>query len=125
LLEGWTRERGLALMPHGKTMMAPALWQRQLEAGASGISLATMGQVRMGRVAGLKTIQLANEAVDPAGLAWLAGELRDDDFTFTCWVDSIAGAELMERALAQAKAPRKVDVLIELGVAGGRSGIRG
>lgn len=125
LLERWTRERGLAFMPHGKTMMAPALWQRQLQAGAAGISLATLGQVRMGRTAGLQTIQLANEALDPAGLAWLAGELHDEDFHFTCWVDSIAGAALMEQALERAGAPRRVDVLVELGVAGGRSGIRG
>lgn len=125
LLTSWTRERDLGFMPHGKTMMSPSLWQRQLDAGAEGIALATLGQVRMGRAAGLSRIQLANEAVDPLGLAWLAGELHDENFEFTCWVDSFRGVELMERALAGAGAPRKVDVLIELGVAGGRTGVRG
>lgn len=124
LLAAWTAERGLGIMPHGKTMMSPALWQRQLDAGALGISLATLGQVRMGRVAGLRTIQLANEAIDPLGLAWLADELHDEGFEFSCWVDSLKGVELMETALEGAGAPRKVDVLVELGVAGGRTGVR-
>src|SRR5699024_6804577 len=121
LLARWTRERDLKLMPHGKTMMSPALWQRQLEAGAAGISLATLGQVRMGRSAGLAAIQLANEAIDPHGLAWLAQELHDEAFEFTCWVDSISGAKTMEAALQRAHAPRKLNVLIELGIFEGRS----
>jgi len=125
LLAGWTSERGLEFMPHGKTMMAPSLWQRQLDAGAAGISLATLGQVRMGRTAGLRVIQLANEALDPNGLAWLAGELHDEEFEFTCWVDSLEGVQIMEAALEHARAPRKLNVLIELGVSGGRTGVRG
>lgn len=121
----WVSERGLGFMPHGKTMMAPALWNRQLEAGADGITLATLGQVRMARGAGLERIQLANQALDPHGLAWLARELEDESFEFMCWVDSLSGARLMEAVLGQARSPRKVTVLIELGVRGGRSGVRG
>ncbi|KAK0326830.1 hypothetical protein LTR94_038619, partial [Friedmanniomyces endolithicus] len=58
----WCAERGFDLMPHGKTTMAPALWKRQLDAGALGITLATMGQVRTGRDLGLSSIMLANAA---------------------------------------------------------------
>src|SRR3982751_6208191 len=43
-LAAWCRDRGLALAPHGKTTMAPALWQRQLAAGAWGITVATWSQ---------------------------------------------------------------------------------
>ena len=46
LMAEWAGARGLQLMPHGKTTMAPTLWQRQLDAGSLGITLATMGQVR-------------------------------------------------------------------------------
>src|SRR5690625_2583911 len=53
LLAGWASEQGLGIMPHGKTMMAPALWQRQLCDGAGGRSHASRGQVRRGPEAGL------------------------------------------------------------------------
>src|SRR5699024_10546103 len=49
----------------------------------------------------------------------------DEAFEFTCWVDSISGAKTMEAALQRAHAPRKLNVLIELGIFEGRSGIRG
>src|SRR3954465_5579950 len=41
----WCRERGFEIAPHGKTTMAPELWRRLLNAGAWGITLATMWQV--------------------------------------------------------------------------------
>jgi D-serine deaminase-like pyridoxal phosphate-dependent protein len=55
-------------MPHGKTTMAPTLWRRQLDAGALGITLATMGQVRTARSLGVDSVMLANAAVDEHAL---------------------------------------------------------
>ena len=120
----WSASRGLRLMPHGKTTMAPSLWQRQLDAGSLGITLATMGQVRTARSFGLDSIMLANAVVDARSLRFLAGELADPEFRFVCWADSVATIEAMERALREAGTPRKVDVCIELGAAGGRTGAR-
>lgn len=123
-MASWCAERGFDIMPHGKTTMAPALWQRQLDAGAAGITLATMGQVRTGRDLGLTSIMLANAAVDPRSLGWLAGELADPGFRFVSWADSVATVEAMEAGLSAAGAPRAVDVCFELGAAGGRTGAR-
>lgn len=123
-MAGWCAERGLDIMPHGKTTMAPTLWKRQTDAGAFGITLATMGQVRTGRDLGLDSIMLANAAVDSRSLAWLAEELRDPGFRFVCWADSLATVEAMERGLLAAGASRAVDVCVELGAAGGRTGAR-
>jgi D-serine deaminase-like pyridoxal phosphate-dependent protein len=120
----WCAERQLDLMPHGKTTMAPALWQRQRDAGALGITLATMGQVRTGRSLGLDAIMLANAAVDPRGLEWLAGELTDPGFRFVCWADSVATVEAMEEGLRGVPMPRRIDVCVELGAPGGRTGAR-
>ncbi|MGN6406626.1 alanine racemase, partial [Sinomonas sp.] len=120
----WTRARGFELMPHGKTTMAPALWQRQLEAGCLGITLATMGQVRTARSFGLGSIMLANSVVDERSLRYLGGELADPEFRFVCWADSVETIEAMERALRQAGTPRPVDVCVELGAVGGRTGAR-
>lgn len=123
-MAAWCAERQIEIMPHGKTTMAPELWRCQTDAGALGITLATMGQVRIGRDLGLDSIMLANAAVDPRSLAWLAGELADPDFRFVCWADSIATVDAMERALHGLDLPRPVDVLVEFGAAGGRTGAR-
>ena len=123
-MAAWCRQRGLELMPHGKTTMAPTLWQRQLDAGATGITLATMGQVRTARSFGLSSIMLANSAVDERSLRYLATELADPTLRFTCWVDSTQTVDAMDRALQTASRSRPVDVLVELGAPGGRTGAR-
>jgi len=120
----WCAERGLALMPHGKTTMAPALWKRQRDAGALGITFATMGQVRTARDLGVDSVMLANAAVDRPALAWLAQELADPGFRFVSWADSVATVETMEAALLSTAIPRPVDVCVELGGEGGRTGAR-
>jgi len=124
VMANWCTERGLELMPHGKTTMAPSLWQRQVDAGSLGITLATMGQVRTARTFGVSSIMLANAAVDGHSLRYLAGELADSGFRFVCWADSVATVEAMEVPLREAATPRQVDVLVELGGEGGRTGAR-
>ncbi len=119
----WCARHGMSHCPHGKTTMAPQLFARQLELGAWGITAANVSQLRVYRAFGVRRVLLANELVDPAGLRWLAGELdRDPDFEFGCWADSVAGVELMTSALSGVSRP--VDVLVELGATGGRSGVR-
>ncbi|WP_049580051.1 alanine racemase [Streptomyces sp. SBT349] len=125
LMARWTAEAGVLLAPHGKTTMAPALWQRQLAAGAWGITLANVPQLRVARAFGVRRVVLANSLLDPAALAWIAAELdRDADFTLVCWVDSVRSVRLMDDALRAAGAVRPLDVCVELGAAGGRSGVR-
>ncbi|EME65095.1 amino acid deaminase [Amycolatopsis decaplanina] len=119
----WCATRGVALAPHGKTTMAPQLFERQLKHGSWGITCANAGHLRIYRAFGVSRILLANQLLDPSGLKWLAAELdADDDFEFVCWVDSVRGVELMTEALSGAR--RKVDVLVELGAEGGRTGVR-
>ncbi|WP_377269766.1 amino acid deaminase [Peterkaempfera sp. SMS 1(5)a] len=124
-MAAWCATAGVDLAPHGKTTMAPALWQQQLAAGCWGITLANLPQLRVGRAFGLRRIHLANTLLDPAGLAWLAAELDGDpDFRFASWVDSERSVALMDAALRSAGAERPVDVCVELGAAGGRTGCR-
>lgn len=114
LMESYTSRHGLAFAPHGKTSMAPRLFQRQIEHGAWGITLAVPHQVRVAREFGVRRIFLANELVDASALRWLAGELAaDPGFRFVCYVDSVRGVELMDAALRGAVRP--VDVVVELG----------
>lgn len=118
LMETYTARHGLAFAPHGKTSMAPQLFQRQIEHGAWGITLAVPHQVRVARAFGVPRIFLANELVDAPALRWIAAELAaDPDFRLVAYVDSVRGVELMDAALAGAARP--VDVVIELGAGDG------
>ncbi|MFG3037031.1 alanine racemase [Streptomyces sp. NPDC048330] len=126
LLEVYAERHGLAFAPHGKTSMAPQLFDRQIEHGAWGITAAVPHQARVYRAHGVARIFLANELVDAVALRWLAAELdADPDFRFLCYVDSVRGVELMDEALRAAGARRPVDVVVELGAGdGARTGVR-
>jgi D-serine deaminase-like pyridoxal phosphate-dependent protein len=119
-LARYSERHGLAFAPHGKTTMAPQLFARQLDLGAWGITAATPAQVRVYRAFGVQRIFLANEVVDAAALRWLSAELAADPaFRFVCYVDSVRGVQLMDAAL-----DHRVDVVVELGAEGGRTGVR-
>lgn len=124
LMETYTRRHGLAFAPHGKTSMAPALFQRQIERGAWGITLAVPHQVRVARAFGVRNVFLANELVDAPALRRVAAELAaDPEFRFLCYVDSVRGVELMDEALRGSARP--VDVVVELAAGeGARTGVR-
>ncbi len=121
-LTAWAGERGMLLAPHGKTTMAPALWRRLLDAGCWGLTLATPWQAQVARVAGVDRILIANEVVDPVGAAWIAAELdAHPELELVCWVDSAASVDVLTATAGE----RAIDVLVELGDAGGRTGARG
>jgi D-serine dehydratase len=112
----------LKLAPHGKTTMAPRLFQRQLEAGAWGITLATATQAHAAWRGGVRRILLANQLVGRRNMAIVAGLLADPTVEFFCCVDSVAGVDQLGRFFRATG--RRLNVLLELGVAGGRTGVR-
>lgn len=119
----WARVQGVVLAPHGKTTMAPALWQRLLDAGAWGISVATPWQAEVAVDAGVPTVLIANAVTDAAAASRLSELLAADaGLRILCWADSVAGVEILAGALADAARP--LDVLVELGGAHGRTGAR-
>jgi D-serine deaminase-like pyridoxal phosphate-dependent protein len=121
----WCRRAGVLLAPHGKTHMAPQLFERQLDAGACAITVATISQLRVCRAFGVRDVIVANQLLDSAGLRWLAGELDGDSgFGCVCWVDSVRGVQIMSAELAAVGARRPVDVCVEVGMADGRTGCR-
>jgi D-serine dehydratase len=117
-MHGWCAERGLSLAPHGKTAMAPQLIRRQLDAGAWGMTAATVQQVAVMRAAGARRVILANELVGRAEIAWLQRERAAGAEVFAL-VDSVEGVRLL--AAEPAGAP-PLPVLVELG--GTRAGCR-
>jgi len=126
-LATWCKDRGISHAPHGKTSMAPAIFARQIAAGAWAITAATPWQVRVFRACGVKRIVLANELVDAAFVRWLAAErATDPEFEFVCYVDSVAGVAILRDALDAVPngAGHPLDVLLEVGTPGGRTGCR-
>jgi D-serine dehydratase len=119
-------ERGLNLAPHGKTSMSPELWALQREAGAWGLSVATAWQAAQAARHGTARILIANQVVQAAELDTLAGLLAEDTAR-RLWflVDSVAQVERIETWQAARGATRRFDVLLELGLAGQRTGTRG
>jgi D-serine dehydratase len=113
---------GAKLAPHGKTTMAPRLFQLQLEGGAWGITLATPHQTLVAQAHGVRRVLMANQLVGRPNMAIIGRLLRDAEFEFYCLVDSADQVEqLGEYFRSQGL---QLNVLIELGVPGGRAGVR-
>lgn len=118
-------EAGMTLAPHGKTTMAPQLFQEQLDDGAWGITAATPAHLFAYRAVGVPRIIYANQLIDRTAIAFVIDEMaRDPSFEFISLVDSEAGALRLAREAERAGARPPLDVLIELGLSGRRCGVR-
>lgn len=119
-LQRWCDERGYLLAPHGKTTMAPQLWSRQLAAGAWGITVATLAQIRVALACGVRRVLLANPLATPAAAARVRALLADrPGHEVVSWVDGVAAVE----ALGDTEGP-ELPVLLDVGRPGGRTGVR-
>lgn len=113
---------GAELAPHGKTSMIQALFRRQLDAGAWGITLATAVQTRAAYAHGVRRVLLANQLVGVPNMALISELLVDPDFEFHCMVDH--PDNVAELGAFFAGRGQRLNVMIEYGVVGGRCGCR-
>ena len=122
---GWMQRyadaAGVRFAPHGKTTMSPQLLRRQLEAGAWGLTFATVTQMQAGLAAGARNVLIANQVLDAADLGAIAA-LRDThpEVRVVFLLDSEAQLALIETVSVDVP----FEVLLEVGVAGGRAGVR-
>ncbi|MFI8375386.1 amino acid deaminase [Pseudomonas helleri] len=121
-MQDFVTRSGAVLAPHGKTSMAPALFRRQLEQGAWGLTLATAVQTCTAYAGGVRRVLMANQLVGRANMALIADLQADPSFEFYCMVDhpdnvAALGAFFAERG-------QRLNVMIEYGVVGGRCGCR-
>jgi D-serine dehydratase len=122
---GWMQRfadaAGVGLAPHGKTTMSPQLFQRQLDAGAWGLTFATVTQLQAGLAAGARNLLVANQVLDAADLGAIAA-LREThpEVRVVFLLDSAAQLALIE----ELSLDHPFEVLVEVGVAGGRTGVR-
>jgi D-serine dehydratase len=116
---------GVELAPHGKTSMAPALFDLQTRDGAWGITLSTPHQVAAALDMGHRRIFVANQIVGKAGIRFLFDALeRHADLDLYTLADSIELVEATEQVAAASGAGRRLNMLVEKGFSGGRTGCR-
>ncbi|WP_136254787.1 amino acid deaminase [Onishia niordana] len=120
-MQAFADAHGAHLAPHGKTTMTPALFKRQLKAGAWGITLATAPQCRAAFAHGVNRLLMANQLIGEPNMAIIA-ELIDAGADFYCVVDGADNVAALGRYFAARG--QRLNVLIELGVPGGRCGCR-
>jgi len=124
-MQAFAKRKDVHLAPHGKTSMSPELFQLQLQAGAWGLSFATVQQATIGIQAGARRIIIANQVVCDADFAALHALLaQHNDLRVWFLVDSLAHLGLIEDWAGRHAPARTFDVLLEIGVAGQRTGCR-
>jgi D-serine dehydratase len=97
----------------------------QLDDGAWAITAATANQIAVYRHFGVPRILLANQLMGRSNIDFVLGELRRDPaFDFYCLVDSLEGLRLLEDAARRADIGRPLQLLLEVGAADGRTGVR-
>ena len=120
-MQRFADDHGAKLAPHGKTTMTPALFRRQLKAGAWGITLATAVQCAAAFEHGATRLLMANQLVGRPNMGIVAG-LIERSVDYYCLVDSVANVEALNEYFGCRNLT--LQVLVELGVPGGRSGVR-
>lgn len=124
-MQNFCNQRGLDIAPHGKTTMSPELYRLQLEAGAWGISFATVFQAGLGIRHGVERIIIANQVFQASDLDSLSDLLQQHPHVQVFFlVDSLAQVALIEAWQTSRSAKTVFTVLIELGIEGKRTGCR-
>lgn len=121
----YCENKGVDLAPHGKTTMCPQLFQKQIEHGAWGMTVATVSQMQVYRSIGLQRILLANQLVGRQAIETVVQYLNDDpEFEFFSLVDSVGLVEYLAQELDRAGLKKPLRLLLEFGQMGGRCGCR-
>ncbi|MCL9773860.1 amino acid deaminase [Vibrio sp. S4B1] len=121
-MQQFALHHNVKLCPHGKTTMTPAFFQQQKAKGAWGITVATPPQAEIAAHSGITNIIMANQLVGKTNMAMISRMLEETDSQFICCVDSQKNVEHLNTFFA--KKDQTINVLIELGVEGGRCGVR-
>lgn len=116
---------GALIAPHGKTTMSPDLIAMQVRDGAWAVTAATSAHVRSYHANGVRRIVHANQLVGSENMRGIFALLADDPgLDFYTLVDSPAGLDLLRDGLGRWPIGRPLQVLLELGAPGGRTGVR-
>ncbi|CAB4339962.1 unannotated protein [freshwater metagenome] len=119
----YCKEVGASLAPHVKTTMSPQIAQMQIDHGAWALTVANFSQARVFLDYGFNRIIIANEIVDPAAIREIGKRNLEPNTQIIFYVDSAEGLSIIREAL-KTLPQAKVFLFIEIGLDGGRGGIR-
>lgn len=123
-MSAFTGANDLLIAPHGKTTMAPQLFDLQIADGAWAITVATMQQLAVARHFGVKRVILANQPIGRQEIACCFEVLQQPGFELYCLADSVAGVGLLAEAAKGHAGANPLRVFVEIGFMGGRTGAR-
>ena len=115
-------DRGIRVRPHAKTHKSVEVARCQLDHGAAGLTVATIGEAELFARHGFTDLFIAYPlfaaGAKAARLADLAGRVK-----LRAGVESVAGAQALAQALAHANGPAPAEVLIEIDSGQHRTGV--
>lgn len=112
-------DRPARLRPHTKTHKSPLLAQKQIAAGAIGVTCAKLGEAEQMALAGIQDILIANQIVGPTKIARLVNLAR-----YTEVMVAVDDAENVAELDAAARAKNvSLRVLVEVDAGMGRCGV--
>jgi D-serine deaminase-like pyridoxal phosphate-dependent protein len=118
----YMKGRKARLRPHFKTHKCPTISHMQLAAGAKGVTCAKLSEAEVLLASGIRDVLIANQVVDPAKIARLAGLSRGGARIGVC-VDDPRNVDALSDAASRAGST--LNVLIEVDVGMRRCGVPG
>lgn len=118
-MEEFLAEQPAALRPHAKTHKCPEIARLQLEAGATGITCAKLGEAETMAEAGIPDILIANQVMSPGKLSRLARLASSCRMT----VAADDPTNLRELSFHVREAGSRIGVLVEVDIGMGRCGV--
>ena len=116
---------GLHLAPHAKTTMTPHLWAQQAAQGCWGLTVATVQQAEVAVAFGCRNLLIANQVTGRAQVRGIVELTRQyEDLNLNIFLDSLDGLKTLSDDVAACKTEQPVNVLLEIGFEGGRTGCR-
>jgi D-serine deaminase-like pyridoxal phosphate-dependent protein len=113
--------RGVRLRPHVKTHKSVRLAQIQLEAGAAGITVGTLGEAEVMAAAGIDDLFVAYPIWAEGPKVRRLRALHESVRRFAVGFDSVRGAERLAAAVTGSSRPLRV--LLEIDPGNGRTGV--
>ncbi|RJX73851.1 amino acid deaminase [Vibrio sinensis] len=121
-MQRFAKQTNVLLCPHIKTSLTPAIISKQIEAGAWGVTVATIQQAFVAKACKAKNIILANQLVGKSNFDLALTLIDDNECQLLVCIDSISNASALNDFFQANN--MSLNVLVEIGVNGGRCGVR-
>jgi D-serine deaminase-like pyridoxal phosphate-dependent protein len=118
-MAAFAKAHDIGLRPHAKTHKSPRIAQLQLEAGALGISCATVAEIEAFAKAGIPGLLLTSPVADRAKLERLARIARETEISIV--VDHADQVDVLGELLGEGSRP--LQVLVDIDVGQHRTGV--